>query len=103
MRDLATALKHQGLARIALVTFLALSAFGRPAHAANPLELNFGLFGPGWEGRLAPCERALSTITEQFREKESTFWNSALRITGYGNIHEIAFRPWQSDNIPRRY
>jgi hypothetical protein len=103
MRDLATALKHQGLARIALATFLALSAFGRPAHAANPLELKFGLFGPGWEGRVAPCERALSTITEQFREKESTFWNSALRITAYGNIHEIAFRPWQSDNIPRRY
>ena len=27
----------------------------------------------------------------------------AARSTAYGNIHEIAFRPWQSDNIPRRY
>jgi hypothetical protein len=103
MRNLATALKRQDLARIALVSCLALSTFGQPAHAANPLELNFGLFGPGWEGRVAPCEKALSTITEQFREKESNYWNSALRITAYGNIHEIAFRPWQSDNIPRRY
>ena len=30
------------------------------------------------------CEAALPTITSQFREKESTFWNSALQITGYG-------------------
>jgi hypothetical protein len=29
--------------------------------------------------------------------------NFSLIITGYGNIHEIAFRPWQSDHIPRRY
>src|SRR5690349_6307201 len=74
-----------------------------PAQAANPLELNFWLSGPKYEGRVAPCESALSTITSQFHEKESNFWNSALRITAYGRIHEVAFRPWQSDNIPRRY
>ena len=28
---------------------------------------------------------------------------SPLSITAYGNVHETAFRPWQSDNIPRRY
>ena len=54
-------------------------------------------------GGSSPCEAALGTITSQFQEKESTFWNSALTITAYGEIHEIAFRPWQSDNIPRRY
>jgi len=31
------------------------------------------------------------------------YWNSSLTITGYANIHEIAFRPWQSDNMPRRF
>ena len=31
------------------------------------------------------------------------FWNSSLRITAYGQVHETAFRPWQSDSIPRRY
>ena len=67
------------------------------------MELNFGLFGPQYDGRVAPCEAALGTITSQFQEKESTFWNSALQITAYGRIHETAFRPWQSDNIPRRY
>jgi len=103
MRDFATLSKRIGSARIGLAAALALLVLGAPAQAANPLELNFGLFGPSYDGRVAPCEGALSTITEQFREKERNFWNSPLSITGYGNIHEVAFRPWQSDNIPRRY
>ena len=73
------------------------------ARAANPLQLNFGLFGPSYDGRVKPCEAALGTITAQFQEKESHFWNSSLTITAYGRIIETAFRPWQSDNIPRRY
>jgi hypothetical protein len=73
------------------------------AQAANALELNFWLSGPKYDGRVAPCEKALSTISYQFQEKESMYWNSRLEITAYGNIHEIAFRPWESDNIPRRY
>ena len=73
------------------------------AQAANPLELNFWLSGPRYEGRVANCEAALGYITAQFQEKESRFWNSALQITAYGPARETAFRPWQSDNIPRRY
>ena len=100
MRDFFTSLKT---AAAALGVALGLLAFGQPAQAANPAELNYGLFGPLYEGRIKACEAALGTITNQFWEKESTFWNSSLRITAYGNIREIAFRPWQSDNIPRRY
>lgn len=102
MLDLFTALKKAGLGA-ALGVLLGLLAFGQPALAANPLELNFGLFGPRYDGRVAECEKALGTITNQFWEKESTFWNSNLRITAYGQVRETAFRPWQSDNIPRRY
>jgi len=102
MRDLFTSLKKPGLG-IALGALLGLLAFGPTAEAANPLELNFWLSGPRYDGRVKPCEAALGTITNQFWEKESTFWNSSLRITAYGDIHETAFRPWQSDNIPRRY
>jgi hypothetical protein len=98
MRTLFTSLKA-----LSLGTALALLAFGHAAEAANPLELNFGLFGPRYDGRVAECEKALGTITSQFHEKESTFWNSPLTITAYGRIHETAFRPWQSDNIPRRF
>ena len=101
MPDLSISLKTPGLA--ALGALLGLLAFGQPAKAANLFEMNFWLSGPRYDGRVAECERALPTITSQFQEKESTFWNSALQITGYAQIHETAFRPWQSDNIPRRY
>ena len=80
-----------------------LMAVGGSAQAANPFELNFWLSGPRYDGRVGDCESVLSTISSQFHEKEATFWNSPLEITGYDRIHETAFRPWQSDNIPRRY
>jgi hypothetical protein len=35
--------------------------------------------------------------------KGKHFWNSPLTDHGLWPIHETAFRPWQSDNIPRRY
>ncbi len=98
MRTRFVSLKALGLAAA-----LAVHGFGQAAEAANPLQLNFGLFGPSYDGRVAVCEAAVPTIISQFREKESTFWNSDLTITAYGRIHETAFRPWQSDNIPRRY
>ncbi len=104
MHDLFTSLKRLGLGfRLGLGAALALLALGQAAEAANPLELNFGLFGPKYDGRLKPCQAALGTITSEFREKEHTFWNSNLRITAYGEVRETALRPWQSDNIPRRY
>jgi hypothetical protein len=102
MRDLFTSLNRLGL-RAALGVLLGLLAFGQPAEAAEPWELNFWLSGPRYDGRVAECERALGTITYQFQEKESTFWNSSLQITGYARVQETGFRPWQSDNIPRRY
>src|ERR1700753_2624354 len=105
MYDLFKSLRKPGRHGVgaALGAAWGLLAFGRAAQAANPLELNFWLSGPKYDGRVAPCEAALPTITSNFQEKESSFWNSSLTITGYANIHEIAFRPWQSDNIPRRY
>lgn len=84
------------------LVLLAASAM-EPARAANPLEKNFYLSGPRYDGNLPPCESALPHIASRFAETESTFWNSALRIMSYVRVHETAFRPWQSDNIPRRY
>ena len=100
MHDHPSSLKKPGLGA-ALGVLLGLMAFAPAAEAANPFEMNFWLSGPRYDGRVAPCESALSTITSQFREKESTFWNSSLEITAFGQVHETAFRPWQSDNIPR--
>src|SRR4029077_7731163 len=75
MRDLLT-LSRKLPFGAALGPFFGLLGFGQAAEAANPLELNFWLSGPKYEWRLAPCESALGTITSQFQEKESTFWNS---------------------------
>ena len=102
MHHLLSLLKEPALAAALGVVF-GLVSFGQSADAANPLELNFWLSGPRYDGRVAECERALGTITNQFWDKESTFWNSELRITGYARVQEVAFRPWQSDNIPRRF
>src|SRR3954451_12606998 len=98
MRALLLALK-----KLSIGAAIGLLAFGQAAQAANFLEKNFWLSGPRYDGNLPPCEWALGKISSRFADKESTFWNSALQITGYDRVHEIAFRPWQSDNIPRRY
>jgi hypothetical protein len=73
------------------------------ASAANFLEKNFGLFGPRYDGVYTPCEQATDWVAHAFADKESTFWNSSLQITGFSNVREIGYRPWQSDTIPRRY
>ena len=82
---------------------LAFAGVGTQAQAANPLELNFWLSGPRYDGALPPCEAGLSQIQSKFSSKEGNYWNSALEITNFADVREIAFRPWQSDNIPRRY
>ena len=101
MRDLFKHVRKTGLAAALGLVFAASVSGG--AQAANPLEMNFGLFGPRYDGVLPSCESALGTISSQFAEKENTFWNSALQITGYDRVRETGFRPWTSDNIPRRY
>jgi hypothetical protein len=102
MRDLFTSLKRPGFGA-ALGILFGLLAYGPAAEAANPLELNFWLSGPNYDGRVADCDKALPMIANQFGEKESSFWNSSLKITGFAAVHETAFRPWASDNIPRRF
>ena len=102
MRDLFSSFKKLSLGP-SLGAVFGLLAFGQAAQAANPLEKNFWLSGPRYDGNLPPCDWALGKISSRFAEKESKFWNSTLQITGYDRVHEIAFRPWQSDNIPRRY
>jgi len=90
--------------RLAALLGLMLGALSLgEARAANPLELNFWLSGPRYDGAVAPCDWALPRIVHEFAEKEYTFWNSSLQITGFSAVRETAFRPWQSDNIPRRY
>lgn len=87
----------------AVAACLGVLAWDGPAQAANPLEMNFWLSGPRYDGALPPCESALGEISWRFAEKESKFWNSDLQITGYEKVRELAYRPWPSDSIPRRF
>jgi hypothetical protein len=75
------------------------------ASAAEFWEKNFWLQGPLYDGRLPACDNqtALGHITSHFGEKEGVYWNSQLRIMGYENIHEVAYRAWAADAIPRRF
>lgn len=100
MRDLLSFAKMPVLGAAALLGALALTP---PAQAANFLDMNFWMSGPRYDGLLPSCEAGLTAINSQFTEKEQTFWNSRLEITGFTDIHETALRPWQSDNIPRRF
>lgn len=74
-----------------------------PASAANWLEMNFWMSGPRYDGVLPSCEAGLDTIASRFAEKEGQFWNSSLTILGFEKVRQIAYRPWASGTIPRRF
>jgi len=67
MRDLLKSSKKSRFSAV-LGALLFCLAFGE-AQAASPMELNFWLNGPRYDGRVAPCEKALPTITTQYQEK----------------------------------
>jgi len=102
MRDLFSTLRKLTLA-VALGAVAGLMALSPAAEAANVIERGIWLSGPRYDGEMGQCGDALSAISHQFAEKEGKFWNSALEITGYANVHEVAFRPWANDSIPRRF
>lgn len=76
-----------------------------PAQSANWLEMNFGLVGPRYDGRLPACDNALvlAKIDFRFWTKEVRFWDPRIRISRFGEVQQIAYRPWGEDAIPRRF
>jgi hypothetical protein len=90
--------------RFAAAVVLVL-AFAGQSRAANWLEQNFWLSGPRYDARVPLCEDygVAAKIQARFSEKEGRFWNSALQITAFENIRELAFRPGHYALIPRRF
>ncbi len=82
---------------------LGLLALGESAEAANPFELNFWLSARNMRGGLPLASPHSAPSPLSFRKKRARSGIRRLQITAYGRIHETAYRPWQSDNIPRRY
>jgi hypothetical protein len=75
------------------------------ARAANWLEKNFWLSGPRYDNNVPLCEEhgPLDKIVARFGAKEGRFWNSALTIVGFEKIREVAWEPWPSATMPRRF
>jgi len=92
--------------RTSWVVFAAVAALllvGSPAQSADWLEMNFWLSGPRYDNVVPRCEAGLSKIADRFATKESRFWNSDLHILGFEGVREIAFDPWTTQTIPRRF
>jgi hypothetical protein len=73
--------------------------------AANVLEKNFWMSGPNYSGSVPECSEhgPLDKIISRFASKEYRFWNSDLQILGFEKIREIAWEPWSSGTMPRRF
>jgi hypothetical protein len=56
-------------------------------------------------GYVPACDSpwALDVIAWRFGYKERRFWGSDAFISRFGNVREIAYRPWGPDFIPRRF
>jgi hypothetical protein len=90
---------------LALVGATATGGSVTSTQAASWLEKNFWMTGPRYDHYVPLCDEhgPLDKIVDRFGTKEGRFWNSSLTIVGFENIREIAWEPWQSDTIPRRF
>jgi len=97
----------QTISPAVLAIYIAAAAGGAvaPARAGNIFEKNFWLSGPNYDHDVPLCNEhgPLDRITSRFHSKESRFWNSDLEIVGFEKIREIAWEPWSSGTIPRRF
>lgn len=85
----------------ALLPILLLFATGASAQNSVPAEQRI----LPWTGVIPACEEpaVLSKIQGRFAHREDKFWNSGLRIVGYEHVRPVAYRPWGTEMIPRRY
>lgn len=76
-----------------------------PARSASWLEMNFGLIGPRYDSWLPACNNplVLAKIDFKFWAKEVRFWDPRIRISRFGEVREVAYRPWGEGAIPRRF
>ena len=90
---------------LAISATVAIGGSVTTGRAAGWLEKNFWLSGPRYDGKVPLCDERgpLDKIVARFATKEGRFWNSALTIVGFEKIREVAWEPWSSGTIPRRY
>jgi hypothetical protein len=95
------------LARIVLVIAAAAGTSGAATsvQAANWFEKSFWMSGPRYDHDVPLCtdRGPIDKISSRFAAKEGNFWNSSLRIAQFDEIREVAWEPWSSGTIPRRF
>jgi hypothetical protein len=98
---------RRGILRSITLVALAVAACGSigRAHAAEWWEKSFWMMGPRYDNNVPLCQEhgPLDQITARFATKEYRFWNSKLELVGFENIREVAWEPWRSGTIPRRF
>jgi hypothetical protein len=91
----------------ALVSCLVLSApaLSREITPAERRERSHELSLKQYDANLPACAdpAVLGDIASSFSTKERRFWNSDLKILGFEQVREVAWRPWGLDYIPRRF
>jgi hypothetical protein len=90
---------------MAIVAAAATLAGATAARAAYFWEKNFWMSGPRYDSNVPLCDEhgPLDHIVANFGTKEHRFWNSQLQLVGFEKIREVAWEPWMSGTIPRRY
>ena len=73
--------------------------------AAQPAAAWFDRLLTGHHGYIPACDSpwALQTIAWRFGYKERRFWGSTESLSQFGQVREIAYRPWGGEFVPRRY
>jgi hypothetical protein len=86
---------------VVLAAWLGCCATVQAQQFTTPAEERFSPY----YAKLPACDNSwvVGRISDRFREKESSYWNSTLTIVGYDRFREIGFRANNSSYIPRRY
>lgn len=89
------------LRRLALLAALLFAPMLTAPAAAGPLDRLL----TGYHGHIPACdsEWALHTISWRFGYKEWRYWGGRDALTQFGDVREIAYRPWGPEYTPRRY
>lgn len=45
----------------------------------------------------------IARVANRFAEKEAQFWASDLQLVTFDRVRPVAFRPWTTETIPRRF
>lgn len=95
---------HSTRSAVLAAAVLALCA-GAGAAAADPRERAEDFFTLPYDGRMPTCDDGVSLyeISQRFAASEAFSFHSPLRISGFNDIREYAFRANGAEFIPRRY